>query len=307
VSNDGNSIMISFCLPVFNVENYISQCLDSILNQGLSAFEIICIDDCSSDGSYEVLELLKKRIPELRVYRNDKNCGVSYSRNRALMHSNGKYIWFVDPDDLLAPGSAKLYLDSIENVSGEVLLGKSLVFNDGETPGTVQGTDNTVRVDFSDINGFYQQVSVGCWAGLFRRDFLIDNKLFFRENLKVFEDITFYMEFGLRGEHIYRIDHYGYCYRNRKASLSHRYDDTQLKLYVDQSFVVLDIFSDCLNAKEKKYHHTISQHAAWIEQTTILRMLRIQDVQYVRQTMKKLKKMKYYPYKHDPEIKLLKL
>ncbi len=63
MSKDRNSIMISFCLPVFNVENYISQCLDSILNQGVSAFEIICVDDCSSDGSYEVLELLKREFP----------------------------------------------------------------------------------------------------------------------------------------------------------------------------------------------------------------------------------------------------
>ena len=115
------------------------------------------------------------------------------------MHSNGKYIWFVDPDDLLASGSAKLYLNSIENVSGEVILGKSLVFNDGETPGTIQGTDKTVRVDFFDINNFYQQVSVGCWAGLFKRDFLIDNKLFFREKLKVFEDITFLSGVWIKG------------------------------------------------------------------------------------------------------------
>ena len=76
---------------------------------------------------------------------------------------------------------------------------------------------------------------------------------------------------------------------------------------MDQSFVVLDIFTEYLSTKEKKYHNTIRQHAAWIEQTTILRMLRIQDGRYVRRTMKKLKKMKYYPYKHDPEIKLLKL
>ena len=306
MSNNKNSIMISFCLPVYNVKKYISQCIDSILNQKVSGFEIICVDDCSTDGSYEFLQFLEKRIPELKVYRNEINCGVSYSRNRALMHSNGEYIWFVDPDDLLAPGSAQLYLDSIENVSGEVILGKCLTFNDGEIPGVMHGTDKNLRVDFSDINNFYQQVSFGCWEGLFKRYFLIDNNLFFREKLKVFEDITFYMEFGLKGQDIYRIDHYGYCYRKRKTSLSHRYDDPQLKLYVTQCFDVLEIFAELLLANEKKYHYTIKQHMTWIERTAILRLIRIQDGRYVREKMKALKKMGYYPYKQDPRVKLLK-
>ena len=89
----------------------------------LGGVDLLCLDDCSTDGSYELLQELAKNYPTLKVSRNKKNSGVSFTRNQLIKSAKGKYIWFVDPDDLLYPGVAPLALREIEQRGADVLLG----------------------------------------------------------------------------------------------------------------------------------------------------------------------------------------
>lgn len=81
------------------------------------------MDDCSTDGSYELLQTLKNNYTALKVSRNIHNSGVSFTRNQLIKSAKGKYIWFVDPDDLLYPGVVSLALREIEESEADVLLG----------------------------------------------------------------------------------------------------------------------------------------------------------------------------------------
>ena len=90
---------ISVIIPVFNAENYLKRCLDSVLNQTLRDIEVICIDDCSADSSFEILQNFAKMDSRLTILRNVKNIGQGLTRNKGIDLAKGEYIAFVDCDD----------------------------------------------------------------------------------------------------------------------------------------------------------------------------------------------------------------
>ena len=124
--SDGK-IDISFCLLVYNVKPYLDDCLQSIVNQNLEnsniSYEIYCIDDVSKDGSYEFLLDMTKKNPKLRVEKNEENKGVSYTRNRLMREAKGKYIWFVDPDDMLINKVVDKFYQYAEQYKVDIILG----------------------------------------------------------------------------------------------------------------------------------------------------------------------------------------
>lgn len=124
-------IDVSFCLPVYNVGLYLEECIKSIVNQpfdGIS-YEIICIDDCSTDDTYDILVQLSKKYDHIRICKNDQNKGVSYTRNRMMDLAKGEYIWFVDPDDMLINGAVS-YVRKAQTMNADVLLGNYIRTNE---------------------------------------------------------------------------------------------------------------------------------------------------------------------------------
>ena len=93
---------VSVIIPVYNSEKYISECLDSVLNQTFKDIEIICIDDGSTDKSFDILN--RYNIKEKRItLLTQKNLGQSVARNKALEIAKGEYIYFLDSDDYIEP------------------------------------------------------------------------------------------------------------------------------------------------------------------------------------------------------------
>lgn len=91
-------IKVSVIVPVYNVEKYLQQCLDSIINQTLQEIEIICVDDGSTDGSLEILEKYAKKDRRVGIIKQ-KNAGAGAARNRGMLAAHGKYLSFLDSDD----------------------------------------------------------------------------------------------------------------------------------------------------------------------------------------------------------------
>ncbi|HAE61826.1 MAG TPA: glycosyl transferase [Eubacteriaceae bacterium] len=90
----------SVVIPVYNRENYIAQTLESVRKQSFSDIEIILIDDCSTDGSYDLMRELSKADHRISVYKNEKNLGVADTRNKGVALARGKYIALLDSDDI---------------------------------------------------------------------------------------------------------------------------------------------------------------------------------------------------------------
>lgn len=94
--------MISVVITVYNREKYVAECLDSVINQTYSDIEILCVDDVSTDRSYEILQQYAAKDSRIRLFRNEKNSGAQVSRNLALKEAKGEYIIYIDDDDWLS-------------------------------------------------------------------------------------------------------------------------------------------------------------------------------------------------------------
>ena len=97
--------IVSILVAVYNVENYLSKCLDSLLAQTYQNIQILCVDDCSTDHSLQILHDYAQRDHRIEVYKMEFNSGQAKVRNEALKHAKGKYVAFLDSDDWLAPDS----------------------------------------------------------------------------------------------------------------------------------------------------------------------------------------------------------
>ena len=101
MSDSNRDILFSVIIPVYNVENYLNDCVQSVIEQNLTRIEIILINDCSTDKSGELCDSLAKKHQNLKVIHNKKNQGVSNSRNDGIKTAHGQYIVFLDSDDYL--------------------------------------------------------------------------------------------------------------------------------------------------------------------------------------------------------------
>ena len=104
--------LISIIVPLYNYRKYIEDCIKSVLNQTYKNFELIIVDDCSVDNSYEIAKKKTKVDNRVKVIRLNKNCGYSKAKNEGIILSKGKYVVTLDADDMMTKNSLKIRLES---------------------------------------------------------------------------------------------------------------------------------------------------------------------------------------------------
>jgi CDP-glycerol glycerophosphotransferase len=117
-----SSVRISFVLPVYQVEDYLTECLDSILSEPGDHLEVVAIDDASPDGCGRLLDEYSSRDPRVRVVHLDRNGGLGAARNLGLDQARGEYIWFIDSDDRLVDGAVAAVAERLTQTSPDVLI-----------------------------------------------------------------------------------------------------------------------------------------------------------------------------------------
>lgn len=113
---------LSIVLPVYRVQGYLGQCLDSLLSQSFEDFEIVAVDDCSPDYSGRILAEYAARDPRLRVITSPTNVGLGRARNLGLEHARGEYVWFLDSDDWLATGALAAVAGRLRATKADLLI-----------------------------------------------------------------------------------------------------------------------------------------------------------------------------------------
>lgn len=182
---------ISVVIPMYNAEKYIGDCLDSLLAQTLQDFEVIVVDDCSTDSSCAVVQSYAGKFGgRLKLARTKKNSGGGgyVPRNIGLNLSRGKYIFFADADDFLAENGLEILYAAAEKVEADVvytaachylerngklnLMTDSDPFQDNPTLTLDDPNENLRRL-------FFDRHFRNPWTKFSRRDFLIENEIFF--------------------------------------------------------------------------------------------------------------------------------
>ena len=209
---------VSVIIPVYNVEKYLRECLDSVVNQTLNDIEIICINDGSTDGSLEILKEYAQK--DNRVIVIDKeNEGVSIARNLGIKMSNSNYVLFLDSDDYLDINCLEKVYSKIQETSVNIL-NFGLIENWGKCTNPVwynrELEKNEGIITSPEIIKMFLTNACG---KLFNKKYLIDNEITFPENIKTCEDGIFCIKCFLNSTSWYLMNEAFYYYRkNREDS-----------------------------------------------------------------------------------------
>lgn len=220
---------VSVIIPVYNSEKYLCECLDSILSQDSNDFEIICIDDGSSDTSLDILESYKNRFNNMKIVVQS-HLGLSAARNKGINCSNGEYIYFVDSDDIVIDGYIKKAYEACKKYELDVFLFSFENFcDDYETSLKYKDRINKAKRIFNSKKVFtglemmeqlisrdeyYNMV----WIQMVNRRFLIANSIFFYEGI-IFEDILYTFKLLMKSNRVFCSKEIGYRKRIHNNSI----------------------------------------------------------------------------------------
>ena len=232
-----NNPAISVIIPMYNVEKYIAECLESLLAQTFQDFEVIVVDDCSTDFSRDVVHsFFQKFGDKLKLFKMKKNTGFpGIPRNVALEEARGQYVYFLDSDDLLTNTALEELYNVAENFNADVVhCDRYLFFKDDEGKDSAKiaiGFQNAELVAEPTLETFdlnervtkftQRKYSWWAWNKLFRRQFLLDSEIKFPE-VNVFEDLVFVFKCLVVAKNYVRAPFAGYYYRYNNASMSHK-------------------------------------------------------------------------------------
>ena len=170
------SPLVSVIIPVYQVRDYLDECLDSILGQTVTDVEVIAVDGGSADGSADLLDVRASRDGRLRVLHLDR-IGPGPARNAGLSQATGQYVWFADGDDALAPGSLAAVADRLRREAPDVLLiDYEYLFPDGST-GSSPGASLLRGVPAGGLTLAQRPdlitLAMTVWSKVMRREFLL--------------------------------------------------------------------------------------------------------------------------------------
>lgn len=223
----------SLMIPVYNKVECLKKYLSTIINQNIIDYEVIIVDDFSTDGSYEYLKEIEKTCNKLKVYRNNKNMGIGYTRNKLISHSSGKYLIFVDPDDYVEENLLReldryydLNLDVIrfqnviEPVGATQILnehGKNLYRYSCPPTGVINGEQALLEWFFGE-----RKINTFPWTYAIKKE--IYNGVKYPE-VPFLEDLAIIPYLIAKSKKIKAIDFIGYHYLKYDSSLSTNSDD----------------------------------------------------------------------------------
>ncbi len=206
-------IKISIIIPVYNVEKYLRRCLDSLINQTLQDIEIICIDDCSTDNSLNILQEYAERDKRIRVITSEQNSGAAVARNRGLEIAQGEYLGFVDSDDAVDKSYyEELYKKAKEKDYDIVKCRRKNINTDGSI------SESPLNLNIEKFGRYFFTYE---WqTGIYRSDLVFKNHINFPPECVKAQDCVFLNKVVLKSKNIALINNVYYHYYKRNDSLN---------------------------------------------------------------------------------------
>lgn len=216
---------ISVIMPVYKVEQYLAECLDSVLAQTMKDIEIICVNDGSPDDSQAILEAYAARDPRIKVIVQE-NAGPSAARNTGVRQATGEYIYYVDPDDVIEPNTCEVLWQHIEATQADIVVfGMDDIIENPSTDPWFIHVSSPREVFYAAFDPYALLYEPGAfpftWRNIYRRGMLLKHGIEYDESLRLGEDVVYQFTAFPHARRIQFIPDKLYHYRRmRKDSLT---------------------------------------------------------------------------------------
>jgi|GEM_PF-2520090 glycosyltransferase involved in cell wall biosynthesis len=243
--------LISVIMPVYNGSEFLQTSIESVLNQTESRFELLAIDDASTDNSVGILKKYQAKDPRIKVLENTKNQGVSSSRNRALKHAKGQYIALMDCDDICIHERFSTQIHRIQQLNLDICGSSLLYFGDKERTKTYPEDDYRIK-----LNLFCDAPSVATPAVMIRKDIL--NEIRFDPDLNFGEDTALYIQLALE-----KHTRFGNCpepllkYRIHKRQASQKLLEQKHHLFTEVFYQLLQKHCGDISVEQLALHYEL--------------------------------------------------
>lgn len=216
--------MISVIVPVYNAEEYLSECIDSLIGQSYKDIEILLVDDGSKDASKAICEQYAEKDARVHVF-SQANAGVSVARNKGLQEAKGEYVCFIDADDAVAHDYLKILYNLSQNGDfGLCSYGRDI---------KLLGQDGN-KTKYYDTHDFIRRIfdesikHPNIWIMLFKSTIIRNNQIAFTPGCVRNEDTEFYIKYMIHEHQIAVSNYKGYYYRDTPDSAAHKFNRKSL-------------------------------------------------------------------------------
>lgn len=239
-------VEISVLIPFYNVEEFIEECLESVINQTFKDIEIICIDDKSTDNSLKIVNEYALKDPRIKIYKNNKNQGISKNRNFAISVAEGKYIYFLDADDFIELDALEKLYKLAEEKSLDMIIFKLLeFFEGGDSYNRNPYSESRILLkivpdkvfNYKDVAPYILSICVNLQGKFFKKELVQDIKL--PEGL-IFEDVPFFIESMFKAKRVYYYNEFLCHKRNRRKSITRTRNKSFIDM-IDIMNIVIDL------------------------------------------------------------------
>lgn len=236
--------LISIIIPVYNVEKYVEQCLNSVLEQKFQNYEVILVNDGSTDGSLHICEKIAQKDARIKIFSID-NGGVSHARNYGIGCASGRWIMFLDSDDYLLEGALQLLADhitdSVQEICANYITNKAEVLAEGKQIVDARDVIDAMNdpVNNRSLPPCYQLQSstlLAVWGKLFLSEIIKREQILFDEKLKLSEDAFFHMCYLSAIQNVLLLNHPVVYYRENMESATRKFKEE----YVDNRIYLFE-------------------------------------------------------------------
>ena len=230
--------LVSVIIPVHNSVRFLSECLESVFLQSLSDFELICVNDGSSDASGEILRCFAEQDSRVRILEREQAGGAGVARNSAIAVAKGKYLVFVDSDDKIHKNYLQMLVTPAEEHNADVVVSPDIAWS-GEGEGVPMRNHiadkrlpKNQAFSYADVPDYILNFTDGGPGGkLFRRAFVVERDIQFLP-IRRSEDFNFVLGAIIRAERVFNMSTCGYYYRkNNPTSSENTKDQTPLMFW----------------------------------------------------------------------------
>lgn len=240
--------LISIIVPIYNAEKYINRCIQSILRQTFNGWELLLVNDGSTDKSSEICDKYAAKDNRIRVLHKE-NGGVSSARNYGIRYSRGKWLTFIDIDDYVQDSFLEILVKEAD--IADLVVSGAYYIND-----KISFLPPDRLVDISDDLPFLDEqlcsiYLMTCWAKLFKRSFIIDKKIYFNSSLRIGEDTDFVLQYLMCIKSIRFVHTSSYNYNDEENLKLFKYSLNAEDFELHLSFIL-----ENLNRLRNKYSYS---------------------------------------------------